>query len=68
MATYSLDTSDYSLLNRIWDFAQYHGLDMYKSRLGMGIVSWVIDLPEDKIKTRYLLEFAQHSTLLASVE
>ena len=46
-------------LDRIFYFAQERGLDMYKTRLWHGVISWVIAFPlEDKTHTRFLLEFS----------
>lgn len=66
MTLYSIDSTDYSYIQRVWDFAQYHSLPMYKARLGLGVISWVIELPEGKLRTRYLLEFAGLSTELST--
>lgn len=61
---YSIDRSDMLYLERVWDFAQYHDLNMYKTRITRYQISWVIEIPPGKLETRYLLEFAQHSTNL----
>ena len=58
---YTLSCSE-SGLERVWAFAQYKGLNMYKSRITASLVSWVIEVPEGAMNTRFLLEFSQYAT------
>lgn len=60
---YSLRCND-DQLERVWAFAQYKSLDMYKTRITQSWVGWVIEVPEGPMNTRFLLEFSQLSELL----
>ena len=60
---YSLSCSE-DMLERVWSFAQYKGLDMYKTRITESWVAWVIQVPEGPMTTRFLLEFSNVSELL----
>jgi hypothetical protein len=56
---YHITTGDYSHINRIWDWCQYTGRDipMYRCRLGMGNIGWVVEV-SGKIETVFLLNFS----------
>lgn len=64
---YLIETHDYAHINRIWDHCQYQGRDipMYRTRIAQGLVSWVVELNDDKYATRFLLEFSHWVTRIA---
>ena len=59
-----VETSDYDNINRIWDYCQFQGRDipMYKTRITMSQTGWVVELPDDKTQTAFLLNFANWVT------
>ena len=64
---YLIESSDYSVLNRIWDYCCYSGRDiaMYKTRLTVAEVGWVVELHGDRVQTAFLLNFSHHVTRVA---
>jgi hypothetical protein len=67
---YTIDTKDYTVINRMWDLCQYSGRDipMYRTRIGQGIMSWVVELDNDKYTSRFLLEFSSYVTAIADLD
>lgn len=59
---YTIDRVDPNYLERVWSFAQYNNLYMYKTRITSSIIAWVIELPPGAVTTRYILEFGDNST------
>ena len=61
---YLILSSDYHVLNRIWDYCCYSGRDiaMYKTRLSVSEVGWVVELDDSKVRTAFLLNFSEHVT------
>ena len=59
-----IETYDYSKINRIWDYCNYQGrnIPMYKTRITMSQTGWVVELPDDKTQTAFLLNFANWVT------
>lgn len=59
-----IESSDYSKINRVWDYCNYQGrnLSMYRTRLSPSSTGWVVELPDDKTQTAFLLNFAQFVT------
>ena len=59
---YLIESSDYSKINRIWDYCQYSGrsIAMYKTRLSASHTGWVVELPDSSVQTAFLLNFAQY--------
>ncbi len=56
-----------SRVERIWDFAQYNDLPMYRRRFTMAghdHIQYVIEVPDSKINTRLLLEHSDYLELL----
>lgn len=59
---YQITTSDYAVLNSIWLYTQYSGLDipMYRTRLYKGYIEWVVVLPNSSVRTWFLLQYSQY--------
>jgi hypothetical protein len=57
---YLIETSNYDHINRIWDWCQFSGRDipMYKTRIGAGLVGWVVELDSSSTRTIFLLNFS----------
>jgi len=57
---YTIDTSNYDYINRIWDWCQYSGRDipMYETRLGFGVIAWVCAVPDNSTESLFLLNFS----------
>jgi len=57
---YTIDTSNYDHINRIWTWCQYSGRDipMYKTRLGFGVIAWVCAVPDSSVESLFLLNFS----------
>jgi hypothetical protein len=52
-----------SRVERVWDFAQYNRLAMYRKRIqrvGHTHIQYVIEVPDTAVHTRLLLEHAQY--------
>ena len=66
---YTIDTRDYTVINRMWDLCQYSGRDipMYRTRLSQGVIAWVVELEDDQYATRFLLEFSSYVTHVSSI-
>lgn len=58
---YTISTADLDHINRVWDWCQYSGrsIPMYKTRLGLGVIAWVCEVPCNKVQTLFLLNFSQ---------
>lgn len=55
-----------SRVERIWEFAQWHGLPMYRKRvsiMGHSHIQYVIEVPDSKLNTRLLLEHSEYLEL-----
>ncbi len=53
-------------VERIWDFAQYNDLPMYRKRFRFGghsHIQYVIEVPNTAINTRLLLEHSEYLEL-----
>jgi hypothetical protein len=60
-------TVESSRVERVWDFAQYNDLAMYRKRIqrvGHTHVQYVIEVPNTKINTRLLLEHSEYLELV----
>jgi hypothetical protein len=57
-----------SLLEPLFRFAQERDLYMYKTRITMSNVQWVIEVPPGTIETRLLLEYANSLERIATVK
>ena len=57
---YLLETSNYDHINRVWDWCQYSGRDvpMYRTRIGQGIIGWVVELEDAPVRSLFLLQFS----------
>jgi len=57
---YLLETSNYDHINRVWDWCQYSGRDvpMYRTRVGQGIIGWVVELEDAPVRSLFLLQFS----------
>ena len=56
-----------SRVERVWDFAQYNDLPMYRKRIqrvGHTHIQYVIEVPNSVINTRLLLEHSDYLELL----
>lgn len=56
-----------SRVERVWDFAQYYDLAMYRKRIGLKghqHIRYVIEVPDSKLNTRLLLEHSEYLTLV----
>ena len=61
---YMIETSR---VERVWDFAQYNNLPMYRKRIqrvGHTHIQYVIEVPDTHIHTRLLLEHSEYLTLV----
>ena len=56
-----------SILETLFRFAQERDLAMYKTRITMSNVQWVIEVPPGTMETRLLLEYANSLERIASV-
>jgi hypothetical protein len=45
-------------IESIWDWCQGSHVDMYRTRVGRGPVSWVVEVPSPLL-SRFLSEFSQ---------
>ena len=65
---YLVDSSDYSKINRIWDYCQYSGRDlsMYKTRITVAQTGWVIELEDSPQQTAFLLNFGHLVTKISA--
>jgi hypothetical protein len=65
---YLVESSDYAVINRVWDWAQYSGRDipMYKTRITQGTIGWVVECPNTSEQTWFLLNFGHLVTELSS--
>lgn len=61
---YLIETLDYTKINRIWDWCNYQGrtIAMYKTRLTVSSTGWVVELPNNKVQTAFLLNFGHYVT------
>jgi hypothetical protein len=62
-----LYTVDASRVERVWDFAQYNDLPMYRKRIqrvGHTDIRYVIEVPDSKLNTRLLLEHSEYLELV----
>lgn len=53
-------------VDRVWEFAQWHKLAMYRKRVticGHSHIQYVIEVPDSKIATRLLLEHSEYLEL-----
>jgi hypothetical protein len=57
---YLIETTNYDHINRVWDWCQFQGRDipMYKTRIGAGLIGWVIELDNSSTRTIFLLNFS----------
>ena len=57
---YLLDTTNRSVIERIWEYCQNSGqeIPMYRSRVGFGRVAWVVE-PTERQATLFLIAFGQ---------
>jgi hypothetical protein len=56
-----------SRVDRVWDFAQYHNLAMYRKRIqrvGHTHIQYVIEVPDSSLHTRLLLEHSEYLELV----
>ena len=56
-----------SRVERVWDFAQYYDLAMYRKRvhcMGHQHIHYVIEVPDTGVHSRLLLEHSQYLTLV----
>jgi hypothetical protein len=56
-----------SRVERVWDFAQYNNLAMYRKRIqrvGHTDIRYVIEVPDSKLNTRLLLEHSEYLELV----
>lgn len=52
-----------SRVERVWDFAQYYDLPMYRRRIprvGHSHIQYVVEVADPKILTRLLLEHSEY--------
>jgi hypothetical protein len=60
-------TVESSRVERVWDFAQYNNLAMYRKRIqrvGHTDILYVIEVPDSKLNTRLLLEHSEYLELV----
>jgi hypothetical protein len=57
---YLVDTNNYDHINRMWEWCQFQGRDvpMYKTRVSVGTLGWVVECPTDRVQTAFLLNFS----------
>ena len=57
---YLIDSSDYAVINCIWDWCQYQGRDipMYRRRITQGQISWLVECPATSVQSMFLLNFS----------
>jgi hypothetical protein len=57
---YLIETSNYDYLDRIWMWCQFSGRDipMYKTRIGLGHIGWVVELEDTPVLSLFLLQFS----------
>ena len=54
---YTINDADY--IESIWDFVQLRPeCTMYKTRLTRSHIAWVVDLPNERLDVRFLLEYS----------
>ena len=60
-------TVESARVERVWDFAQYNRLPMYRKRIqrvGHTHIQYVIEVPDTSIHTRLMLEHAEYLKLV----
>ena len=60
-------TVESSRVERVWDFAQYNNLPMYRKRIqrvGHTHIQYVIEVPDSKINTCLLLAHSEYLKLV----
>ena len=64
-----INTNNYDVLNRIWDYTQYKGasIPMYRTRISASTTAWIVELPDSKLRTAFLLQFGQYVTSVMNV-
>lgn len=64
MRTYRIHSSR---VDRVWDFAQYYNLAMYRQRvmiMGHRHIQYVVEVPDSVVNTRLLLEHSEYLELV----
>jgi hypothetical protein len=59
---YIITTNSDHILNTIWYYTQYQGLEipMYKARISRSSTSWVVEVPDTKQGTWMLLNYGNY--------
>lgn len=58
---YVIDTVNYDHINRVWDWCQNQGrnIPMYRTRVALGQISWLVECPSTSVQSMFLLNFSQ---------
>ena len=65
---YLVESTDSNTIERIWHYCNYQGQEiaMYKTRVTFGSTGWVVELPDTKIQTAFLLNFGHWVTKISA--
>lgn len=59
--------TNHNQLEPMFLWAQHHGLEMYKTRIGKANIAWVIEVPSGKLQTLFLIQYSNSVDPIANL-